>query len=295
MAGYQERKNDYTTMPEIHNGFEAFHACSRKTGTWEFHCHDFYEFYIHIHGGRYFAVDSDLYQLEPNQIYIIPPFCMHGLSGIEEMKDYERAYLNISSDALQVLGCRQMDLNSFFRTCISRGLNRLQLNTGDAQRLVGLISELQRRQEEENTELARFQHYSLLVSFLSELCSVIERGEALRGAAMVPGIMQHVLTYLNNNYTQPVKIADLARQFNISVSYLSHEFVRYTNRSIYDYVLYRRVMLAQELMHTDASLNSIAYQCGFNDYSNFLRMFGKIAGMSPRQYRNQLRGQQERG
>jgi len=49
-------------------------------------------------------------------------------------------------------------------------------------------------------------------------------------------------------------------------------------------------MLAKEMMHTEVSLNSIAYQCGFNDYSNFLRMFSKIVGLSPRKYRDQLRG-----
>ena len=80
----------------------------------------------------------------------------------------------------------------------------------------------------------------------------------------------------------------LAKQFGISVSYLSHEFVRFTNRSVYDYVLYRRVMLARQMMQDDLSLNTIAYQCGFNDYSNFLRMFNKLVGMSPSAYRKHL-------
>ena len=54
-------------------------------------------------------------------------------------------------------------------------------------------------------------------------------------------------------------------------------------------MLYRRVMLARQQMLGSASLNDIAYQCGFNDYSNFLRSFSKIVGMSPSQYRKQLR------
>ena len=48
-------------------------------------------------------------------------------------------------------------------------------------------------------------------------------------------------------------------------------------------------MLARQQMLGTASLNDIAYQCGFNDYSNFLRSFGKIVGMSPSQYRKQLK------
>jgi AraC-like DNA-binding protein len=43
-----------------------------------------------------------------------------------------------------------------------------------------------------------------------------------------------------------------------------------------------------------ASLNDIAYQCGFNDYSNFLRSFGKIVGMSPSQYRKRLKAYREK-
>ena len=59
---------------------------------------------------------------------------------------------------------------------------------------------------------------------------------------------------------------------------------------VYNYILYRRVMLARQMMLTDLSLNAIAYQCGFNDYSNFLRMFRKLIGVSPSQFRKGLRG-----
>ena len=49
------------------------------------------------------------------------------------------------------------------------------------------------------------------------------------------------------------------------------------------------MMLACQMMQTDASLNAIAYQCGFNDYSNFLRMFNKLVGKTPSQFRKQMR------
>ena len=96
------------------------------------------------------------------------------------------------------------------------------------------------------------------------------------------------MTYINNHYTQSLRITDLARRFGVSESYLSHEFARFTNRSVYDYILYRRVTLARQLMLGADTLNTISYQCGFNDYSNFLRTFSKVVGMSPKQYRKQL-------
>ena len=288
MSERRENAIPLTTMPEIHNGFEAFYSCSKKMEAWEFHCHDFYEFYIHLNHGQYFAVDNDMYQLEPDQIFILPPFCMHGLSGLGVMNDYERAYVNITLDALRLLGCEQIDLDRFFRSHTSRGMNCFHLTRKQAKTLVGWVRELQENQNA-SRNLVRLRNYAVLLNFLTTICDIVGRSEAQTETVMPNSIMQKVLIYINSNYTQPMKIADIARRFNISVSYLSHEFARYTNRSIYEYILYRRVMLAKEMMHTEVSLNSIAYQCGFNDYSNFLRMFSKIVGLSPRQYRTQLR------
>ena len=40
-------------------------------------------------------------------------------------------------------------------------------------------------------------------------------------------------------------------------------------------------------------LNEVAYRCGFNDYSNFLRVFSKMAGMSPSAFRKRSKEAQK--
>ena len=61
--------------------------------------------------------------------------------------------------------------------------------------------------------------------------------------------------------------------------------MEYTNKGIYEYILYKRILKAKELMYSDISLTEIAFTCGFGDYSNFLRAFKKITGTSPKEYR----------
>lgn len=100
-------------------------------------------------------------------------------------------------------------------------------------------------------------------------------------------MIREVTAYIDANFDKPVKGDDLAKRFGVSISYLSHEFTRITGRSIYDYVLYRRIELAREMIHTDKSLQEIAVRCGFRDYSNFLRVFRKSAGVSPSEFRRQ--------
>ena len=273
-------------------GYEAFYKLDESFEVTQYHCHDYYELYIHIRGGEYMGVDNRLFQLKPNQVFILPPFCMHGLSCTKEMRNYERSYLNLSPEVMRVLSCGQIDLDQFFRSHTSGSVCTYQLTDQDASQYVAWIRRIRDNQvkhADENDAFHRFENYTLLMNILNLLCRTMRRAEPVEGEVFGNSVIQEVLEYINNHYTQPIRIENLARSFGVSVSWLSHEFTRFTNRSVYDYVLYRRVMLARQQMLGDASLNDIAYQCGFNDYSNFLRSFTKIAGVSPSRYRKELR------
>ena len=273
-------------------GYEAHYQVSETYEVTQFHCHDYYEFYIHIRGGEYMGVDNQLYLLKPNQIFILPPFSMHGLSCTGEMHNYQRAYLNLAPDTLRVLGCGQIDLDQFFRSHTSGGVCTYQLSSPDAEQFVAWIRRIRENQEKyslDSDAFHRFQNYSLMMNILNLLCRTMRKNDPVESEPFGNAIIQEILEYINNHYTQPIRMENLARSFGVSVSWLSHEFARFTNRSVYDYVLYRRVMLARKQILGSDSLNAIAYQCGFNDYSNFLRSFGKIVGMSPSQYRKQLK------
>ena len=267
-------------------GYEARYRYNDVLDASEYHCHDHYEFYLHLRGGEYLGLDNSLFLLERNQMFVLPPFAMHGVSCRNALKQYERAYLSLSPEMLKILGHGQIDLDQFFRSYTSQGIYTFRLSDQDAAQCVTWLRQL----EEEpfsGEPLEKFGHVVVLMNFLNVVCRGIRQSKAFAGNTVSNNIIQNVLTYINNHYTQQLKMEQIAKQFGISVSYLSHEFSKFTNRSVYDYILYRRVMLACQMMETDASLNVIAYQCGFNDYSNFLRIFTKMVGMSPRTYRKQ--------
>ena len=47
-------------------GYEAHYNFSETFEVTQFHCHDYYELYIHIHGGEYMGVGNQLFPLRPN-------------------------------------------------------------------------------------------------------------------------------------------------------------------------------------------------------------------------------------
>lgn len=58
---------------------------------------------------------------------------------------------------------------------------------------------------------------------------------------------------------------------------------------------FHQIMLAKQKLFEHLSLSDITLLCGFGDYSNFLRAFKKIAGISPKEYRKQIQTRMDGG
>ena len=272
-------------------GRDDYDPCYRFTGRqmiYGLHCHDFYELYVHFRGGEYFFVNDDIFPMRQNQFILLPPFQMHGLFGKDPLIDYERAYLYVSPTMLSSLGGAQIDLTRVFASKTDKGQYQFQMSDQDAARFKHLIIQIE--EDIDNTSPAeRFTNYARLTDCVEILVRTMQTSQEITTPPVAHDAILEVVLYINEHFTTPIKLEDLARRFGISVSFLSHGFVKYTGRSVYNYVLYRRVQMAKEMIYSEIPLNDIAYQCGFNDYSSFMRSFHKIAGMSPYAYRKQVR------
>ena len=277
-------RSAYSAMGNNRHDYEACNILSDEWGMYGLHCHDFYEVYIHFHGAKHYCVDNKVYPIDANDLMVIPPFRMHGLISEDVLRQYDRCFLYISPALLKTCGAKQLDLEAFISQYTQRGMHQFRMTEEEGQRCRHLLDELQHTQDA-TAPLTRFDNYAKLVQFMSIICQVMHRTSEVVEPVVVNEAMQDVLAYINQHYTSNIRLDALARQFGVSVSFLSHEFVKYTGRSVYDYVLHRRVLQAKELINSAMPLGEVAYQCGFNDYSSFLRSFTKLAGMSPSAYR----------
>ncbi len=93
--------------------------------------------------------------------------------------------------------------------------------------------------------------------------------------------------YLNPN----LKISDVAAAVGSNRTYVSAYFNRQAERTFYDYVNGHRVDHACRLLaESDESVMSVALKSGYNSPQSFIRVFTKVKGMSPRAYRQSLKG-----
>nr|MBP7472564.1 helix-turn-helix domain-containing protein [Prevotella sp.] len=95
-----------------------------------------------------------------------------------------------------------------------------------------------------------------------------------------------VKNYINENYMYEVKLKALADLANMSESAFSRFFKLHTGRTMSDYIIDIRMGFATRmLIETQDSISTISFNCGYNNLSNFNRIFRRKKGCSPSEFR----------
>ena len=99
-----------------------------------------------------------------------------------------------------------------------------------------------------------------------------------------------VKNYINENYMYEIKLETLADIANMSQSAFSRFFKLHTGRTLSDYIIDTRLGYATRmLLDTQDSIANISFNCGYNNLSNFNRLFKRKKGCSPSEFREKYR------
>ena len=99
--------------------------------------------------------------------------------------------------------------------------------------------------------------------------------------------VQKVKSYINKHYREDIRLATLSDIAGMSPSAFSRFFKLHTGRNLTDYIIDQRLGYASRmLVDSTHSISEISYACGFNNLSNFNRIFRKKKGCSPSEFRD---------
>ena len=102
------------------------------------------------------------------------------------------------------------------------------------------------------------------------------------------GYVEMILSYIEQNFEQPITIQEIADQFALDRSYVYRIFKKRMNMSVKEYILSLRLASACSLLiHTDLPISDIARSVGYDDVLYFSRLFHRKKGCSPSQYRHE--------
>ena len=98
--------------------------------------------------------------------------------------------------------------------------------------------------------------------------------------------LKKCLSFIRENFDKQITLSDMAKNADMSAKYFGTFFKNMTEKTPMEYLNeYRIEKASRKLLYTDASVTDVAFSCGFNDLSYFIKTFKKIHKISPGQYR----------
>lgn len=107
-------------------------------------------------------------------------------------------------------------------------------------------------------------------------------------------IVVAIKQYIEQHYSEEITRNDLAETVYLNSDYMARLFKKEEGCSITDYVIKVRMEKASVfLAQTNRSINEIALDCGYDNFAYFSRVFKRIMGYAPKEYRNRLKADEE--
>ena len=106
--------------------------------------------------------------------------------------------------------------------------------------------------------------------------------------AMPESVISRAKTYIDRHYAEKIVLPDLAAQLGITPNYLSSLMKKQLGMTFSEYVLNVRMEQARKLLSdSDLRINEIAVRVGYDNLFYFSKLFKRVYGVSPRNFRHQ--------
>jgi AraC-like DNA-binding protein len=227
---------------------------------WESHCHARFEMIGVLEGDVSVMIEGAEYRLTENQAILIPPLCYHTLNA-NRQECYRRITVLFDRNALP------LPLISHF--------------IPHAQTAVFLASHLEKIKEiclANNAPLYAPLANALITQSLYEW---IEK----KGSPEAPptnNLLQPAIDYIDEHLHERICIDDLARMTSRSRSSFCHLFEEIMGITPKQYVLQKKMALANKMIEDGVSPTEAAAQLGYENYSSFYRIYVKQYGVMPK-------------
>ncbi len=258
----------------------------------ELHHHDFYELYFLLSGDVTYTIESRLYHVLPGDMLLISPRELHQLCIRADMEAYERYVLWVNPQVLDRLSTELTDLCRCFDPSRPDYGNLLRLAEEDRRKMLTLWEAMYRESQETGfgSDLLRESLFIQLLVHINRMAAV---GRSFQQASRGNRDVSRVVDYVNQHYSEPLSLDELAERFYVSKYHLSHEFHRQVGTSVYRYIQKKRLLNARQLLQQGKKPNEVYSLCGFGDYAGFYRAFKSEYGAAPREYASWVRRIQE--
>ncbi len=258
------------------------------------HIHEYTELYFLLEGERYYFIDQNIYHVKAGMAVLIHPEQLHKTSKVNGQSGHRRFLLELDSEFLSSFFLMSdlkntMDFQEHF--------SGVTVFSKEDWAQVLLTIDMLKMEMAKKGEMSKSICKSLVTCLLLLYVRNHKSNDSkVRETKVAPNhihenthqLVQGVLLYLQEHFTENYSLEEIANDFHISKSSLTTNFKSITGFTINEYVRICRVRKAKTLLlKSNLSITEIASQTGFGNVTYFERVFKKFYEMSPLQFRKQ--------
>lgn len=170
---------------------------------------------------------------------------------------------------------------------------RLEQNGRDeCERILAQVNRFYEMQHRDQPQFNR-----MLVAFVDLLLFIGTQYGMAETERSIPStekerLANEIVAFIERNYKDDLRLENMEAEFYMSKYHLSRVFREMTGLSIFEFLCHKRIEQAKLLLQEAASEHAVSQIChrvGYNHPAHFSRMFKKLVGMSPNQYRKMCR------
>ena len=231
---------------------------------WESHCHPRFEMLCVLEGDVSVLLEGRSFRLTSGQSVVIPPLYYHTITSNKRGR-YRRITILFDPDAIPLVLLphfteKDANLTIFYSP---------------------RMGEMGAAFREEDRRL----YEPLLQSVAVQLLYDDLRTEHT-ATAEIDETLQTVISYIDAHLCDKLPLSDLAASAACSASTVSHLFAEKMKISPKQYILQKKLALAQQLIRSGTPATLAAIQVGYDNYGNFYRMYRKRFGTAPTRTKN---------
>ena len=242
---------------------------------------DFMIIYMHSDGGS-IVCSEKVYPIKRGVLCFVGSQKYH-YTMPDDPDTYERSKVFVSTEEFRKISAFFPNETNWSKMFTSDSLVYAEIGEADMAEVEGLFGEIDRYQK--SSELFPI----VLASCYMRLLAFIE--ENVKGSALgSQDFISRAIEYINRNITEDITVDDVCSAVHTSKYYFCRQFKKATGLTVANYILKTRIVMAKNmLLSENITVGEVSEKCGFSSISYFCRVFKEDVGISPKQYKTQMK------
>jgi AraC-like DNA-binding protein len=267
------------------NNFSLVHNYTESPTNVDTHIHDCYELYYYISGDLTYHIEGQSYKLNKNDLIITNTRELHRIV-FDSKVGYEREFIQFKPEYISSFQTEEYNMLSFVEKRKLGYFNKIDAEDVLSNGIDKLWKQISKCAHEKSSD-SNVMIKAIFVQMLIEINRIFSKNkDHLTTSFEYDEKIIDILKYINENLEKKITLDLLEANFHISKYYLCHLFKVNTGFTVIEYIIYKRIMRAEELLISGMPIIDASNQVGFGDYTNFYKSFKKILGVSPKRYLN---------